>query len=572
MKSQWHLRGGRQRLLIPSLLLGAALAACGAPPEHPDEADGIAAVQGELRLGDVGPQVRALHQFLTDAGYFENARLRRDFPGWTPVVKAPPRDSERFDDRTERAVRAYQRLNGLAVSGSVDARTLTAMKGRSCGVPDHDDAADDPRRKWDVESPYIVGSKQTFTYKITAYPSSPSVDSVNWEIGAAFREWERFIPRNFTRIDPSATNPNPTTDISISWGATSNAASLAEAPPGPGPGLIGSRIIFNSAQTWSVGSGNDVATVALHEIGHVLGLKHSSIPGAIMRGVLPPGTVARTLSEDDVVAIASGLSYALWEELRGRGRDIAANGAGNAWVVGTDSSLWSWDESIRDWRKDGSFPRGAKFLSVGMKNKPWVVATDDTIWRLNGSTWVQMPGSAIDVGVSSRLNVSGHEDIYIISKDGCLPQHGCIIKHYNPAIAGSAAWVDVDGRGSRIAVGSKGEPWVVQDSGAIYRMQPSGWELLEGAAWDIGVGAGGTAYVVGRSGCDVGGTCDIYVYNDQRAIAGDTSSPPTADVKRWRQIFVGRGNPAKLFYITVGAGDAPWGANGSRILWRQIRN
>lgn len=62
---------------------------------------------------------------------------------------------------------------------------------------------------------------------------------------------------------------------------------------------------FQDGYTWGLEElyvGFDTETVALHEIGHLVGLKHSSVEGAIM---LPeyPGVERRELNPDDLAAV-----------------------------------------------------------------------------------------------------------------------------------------------------------------------------------------------------------------------------------------------------------------------------
>ena len=64
----------------------------------------------------------------------------------------------------------------------------------------------------------------------------------------------------------------------------------------------------NGAINWSTNPGAndyDVETVALHELGHALGLNHTSVSGAVMWPSVATGTTLRSLAQDDIDAICS---------------------------------------------------------------------------------------------------------------------------------------------------------------------------------------------------------------------------------------------------------------------------
>ncbi|KAK2980805.1 hypothetical protein RJ640_029882 [Escallonia rubra] len=67
------------------------------------------------------------------------------------------------------------------------------------------------------------------------------------------------------------------------------------------------RFHYDADESWSVGPAPvagefDLQTVALHEIGHLLGLEHSEVEGAIMSPAIASGST-KGLHEDDIQGI-----------------------------------------------------------------------------------------------------------------------------------------------------------------------------------------------------------------------------------------------------------------------------
>ena len=64
----------------------------------------------------------------------------------------------------------------------------------------------------------------------------------------------------------------------------------------------------DSEHTWNIGAAPntfDVETVALHEFGHILGLAHSNVAGAVMFPTVSSNFTKRALTQDDIDGVRS---------------------------------------------------------------------------------------------------------------------------------------------------------------------------------------------------------------------------------------------------------------------------
>lgn len=189
-----------------------------------------------------------------------------------------------------------------------------------------------------------------------ALPGTVAPGSASWSVmGAGLVDVSGFDPHggSFTTLLSAlyATGMSPVTAIGLalsSWDAVSGFTSLGQVADGGGnlgaagaaggtghirigaifiDGAVGGNVLahayqpgnetyfgaggniagdvhFDNANAWSDGGGNgtiDFYTVALHELGHALGLAHSTVAGSVMEATY--AGQRRTLTADDIAGI-----------------------------------------------------------------------------------------------------------------------------------------------------------------------------------------------------------------------------------------------------------------------------
>lgn len=249
------------------------------------------------RLGEQGLEVLEAQRYLARYGYLS-------------AVERAAVDEDLLTEPIAEGLRRFQRFARLHVTGTLTVETLKLMRQPRCPIPDF--------QPEELGGPGVEDSDPfVFSANVWADRSlrwflqtgTPDLTDEAATVQRAFDTWAAQVPLTFTQV-PAATNA----DFTVEWLTGDH----GDGSPFDGSGGAGfniyahafypedGRIHFDEAESWahSHGSGNvDLESVALHEIGHALGLRHSGLSDAVMYFAI--NSQRRTLHEADIRGIKS---------------------------------------------------------------------------------------------------------------------------------------------------------------------------------------------------------------------------------------------------------------------------
>ncbi|XP_007894760.1 matrix metalloproteinase-28 [Callorhinchus milii] len=218
------------------------------------------------------------------------------------------------------AVREFQWISHLPVSGALDENTVRRMAEPRCGVKDtgsrgiwgeHVKAvlfgqSNKPKRIKRYSPQGEKWYRHHLTYKIINWPRYLEPGRVRAAVKTAFELWSNVSSLSFGEAPAGAP-----ADIRLAFYQGEHNDGIGNAFDGPGGALAHAffprrgEAHFDNDERWSLyrGKGRNLFIVTAHEIGHTLGLEHSPVRNALMSPFYKKLGRDFLLSWDDMMAI-----------------------------------------------------------------------------------------------------------------------------------------------------------------------------------------------------------------------------------------------------------------------------
>ncbi|XP_054270078.1 matrilysin-like [Macrosteles quadrilineatus] len=198
-------------------------------------------------------------------------------------------------------IKEYQKFMGIPVTGKFDQATIQQMLKPRCGLQDKTPPGSKGSKFKHGGSRW---SKRTLSYKIGKYSSKLQRDATDRTIRKALNMWSAVTPLRFVRKTDGPVHIEirfETGDHGDDGAFDGRGNTLAHAYY-PIVKRWGGDLHFDDAEHWTINDsrGTDLLQVAVHELGHSLGLDHSNNRDAIMYPSYGGYTSKLKLHDDDI--------------------------------------------------------------------------------------------------------------------------------------------------------------------------------------------------------------------------------------------------------------------------------